>query len=187
MLTKEVYSQWIRDGAPQQETSYYNLQRKRRWRGWNILRSSWCIFQGQRTMTYRSHPKNSKNQILLYSLLIVCPKSRIEDFSNGEKTVAYADSDCGGNYYFNAPPHFQTTPNRQILSRGQAIFTTEKSSSPPGQQQKNWLPAIAHSKKRFAEVSVKSGNVILWGIWFLLIKSQYRKKHTKDYFFQIFL
>jgi type I restriction enzyme S subunit len=129
-----------------------------------ILEDPVGVFLGQRTMTYRSHPKKSNNQFLLYSLLSSYCQKQIEDFSNGGTVAHMRVPDCG-EIIINAPPLPEQRKIAEILSTwDKSIVTTEKLIVASQQQQKALMQQLLTGKKRFAEFSEEWEEVTFGGV-----------------------
>jgi len=180
-VTKEVYSQWIRRGAPQQGDIIFTREAPVGEVG--ILEDPVGVFLGQRTMTYRSHPKKSNNQFLLYSLLSSYCQKQIEDFSNGGTVAHMRVPDCG-EIIINAPPLPEQRQIAQILSTwDKAIVTTEKLIAASQQQKKALMQQLLTGKKRFAGFSEEWERYSLGNLVFIDKKS-IGKSTPKDFSFR---
>lgn len=153
-VTKDVYEQWTRRGAPLKGDVI--LTREAPVGEVGLLENADGIFLGQRLMMYRADKKLADNYYLFFSLSSEFCQKQIEDYSNGGTVAHMRVPDCG-EILINLPPLAEQQRIAQIIfTWDQAISTTEKLLENSQQQKKALMQQLLTGKKRLIDDNGKS-------------------------------
>ena len=148
-VTKDVYDQWVRRGAPKKGDLIFTREAPVGEIG--VLEDDEGVFLGQRTMMYRVDSKKGDNYFLFYSLQSRFCQKQIEDLSNGGTVAHMRVPDCG-EIIVNIPPLLEQKKIAKIISTwDKAITITEQLLSDSKAQKKSLMQKLLTGEKRFDE------------------------------------